>query len=106
MRYSALPGVPVSPDSALIEFPLPGLHRHVNPEIALRITPPIVGRLLAISRVMAHRRVVSGNFGAVHRRGIVHEVDLANVAACVGITFTPSQLAAAGVPAEIEEIAT
>jgi hypothetical protein len=69
----------------------------------LRITPPTIGRLLAISRVMAHRRVVAGDFGDVHRRGLVHEVDLAEVADCVGIAFTPSQLAAAGLHHASEE---
>jgi hypothetical protein len=71
----------------------------------LRITPPTIGRLLAISRVMAHRRVVAGDFGAVHRRGLVHEVDLDDVASCVGIAFTPSQLAAAGLHSEPREAA-
>jgi hypothetical protein len=71
------------------------------------ITPPVVGRLLAISRVMAHRRVIGGDFGKVHHRGPVREVDLTNVATCVGLAFTPTQLAAAGlsVPAEPDEVA-
>jgi hypothetical protein len=71
----------------------------------LRVTPPIIGRLLAVSRVMAHRRVVAGDFGEVFEgRGGAHEVELSNVEASTGIVFTPSQLAAAGLSPKSEEI--
>jgi hypothetical protein len=65
----------------------------------LRVSPPLVGRLLAVSRVMAHRRIAAGDFGAVHRHHRVREVDLVAVAACVGSHgFTFHQLRAAGLP--------
>jgi hypothetical protein len=68
-------------------------------EPALHITPPVLARLLGVSRVMAHRRVVAGDFGRpVEGRGGAYEVDVANIEDRLGIAFTPSQLAAAGLP--------
>jgi hypothetical protein len=65
----------------------------------MRITPPVLGRLLLVSRVMAHRRVVTGDFGRqVEGRGGAHEVELGTVEDKLGITFTAVQLAAAGLP--------
>jgi len=70
----------------------------------LRITPPTIGRLLGISRQMAHRRVIAGDFGAVvTRRDHAQLVDLAAVQDALGIEFTPTQLAAAGLPIPHEE---
>ena len=69
----------------------------------MRVTPPIIGRLLAVSRVMAHRRVVAGDFGEIFEgRGGAHEVELEAVQARLGVTFTAEQLADAGVLIPIE----
>jgi hypothetical protein len=65
----------------------------------LHVTPTIIGRLLACSRVYARRRLFAGDFGPVHRRGDVSGVDVGNIAALLGASsFTAHQLAAAGLP--------
>lgn len=62
------------------------------------VTAPIIGRLTARPRLWAYRRIVAGRFGPVHRRqGHALLVDLAGVEAATGTTFSPAQLAAAGV---------
>jgi hypothetical protein len=63
----------------------------------MRITPPTLARLLGVSRVMAHRRVIAGAFGVVFEgRGGACEVELETVEARLGLHFTPMQLASAG----------
>jgi hypothetical protein len=69
----------------------------------MQVTPPILSRLLALHRVVAHRRVVAGDFGQVHRRGQINEVELAEVADAVGIDFSREQLSAAGLSIPIQE---
>jgi hypothetical protein len=61
--------------------------------ILRRITPPVLARLLLCSRQFAHRTVKAGRFGSFVRRpdGAL-EVELADVEAALGVTFTPEQI--------------
>ena len=70
----------------------------------MQVTPPTVGRLLMRNRVWAWRHAKTGRFGPVTVRskpitGQINElsVSLAGVEAFAGQTFTPVQLAAAGI---------
>lgn len=68
------------------------------------VTPPTIGKLLQRPRRWAHRRVVAGAFGPiVMRRGRTLLVDLSAVEARTGQTFTPAQLAAAGIKQPYQE---
>jgi hypothetical protein len=62
------------------------------------VSAPTIARLLGRPRLWAHRQAIRGTFGAIlHRRGRAYEVELAAVERALGLTFTPSQLSAAGI---------
>jgi len=62
------------------------------------IAGPAIARLFARPRLWAHKAIRRGRFGpVVKRRGRALLVDLTAVEAAAGTTFTPAQLAAAGV---------
>jgi hypothetical protein len=61
------------------------------------IAGPAIAKLFARPRLWAYKAIKSGRFGpVVKRRGRAQLVDLAVVQAATGMTFTPAQLAAAG----------
>ena len=64
------------------------------------VTAPTIARLTARPRLWAYRQIMAKRFGPITRRkGRALEVELNRVQAVFG-TFTPEQLAAAGVPEE------
>jgi hypothetical protein len=66
------------------------------------VAGPVIARLFARPRLWAYKRIKRGRFGpVVKRRGRALLVDLAAVEAAAGTTFTPAQLAAAGVPVTV-----
>jgi hypothetical protein len=63
------------------------------------VTAPSIARLAARPRLWAFEQIKKGRFGpVVSRRGRAYVVELAAVEAALGMTFTPAQLACAGVP--------
>jgi hypothetical protein len=63
------------------------------------IAGPQIARLVHRPPRWAHRKISAGDFGeVVRRRGRIREVELAAVADRLGLTFTQTQLAAAGLP--------
>jgi hypothetical protein len=62
------------------------------------IAGPAIAKLFARPRLWAYKGIKRGRFGPVVKsRGRALLVDLAAVQAAAGTTFTPAQLAAAGV---------
>jgi hypothetical protein len=62
------------------------------------LTAPPIARLVGHRRLWAWVQIKRGRFGpVVRRRGRALEVELANVEAALGRTFSPEQLAAAGI---------
>lgn len=68
----------------------------------MRVTAPVIGRLVARPRLWAFVQVRKGRFGLPRRRGRALEVELANVERELGLKFTSAQLIAAGAPIVIE----
>jgi hypothetical protein len=62
------------------------------------LTAPPIARLVGHQRLWAWVQIKRGRFGPVlRRRGRALEVELANVEAALGRTFSPEQLSAAGI---------
>jgi hypothetical protein len=66
----------------------------------MRVTAPVIGRLVCRPRLWAYKQIKAGRFGQPTRgRGIrarALEVELADVEAALGLKFNPAQLLAAG----------
>jgi hypothetical protein len=71
------------------------------------ITTPAIARLFLRPRLWAFEHLQAGDFGPVIcRRGRAYYVDLAAVEAFAGRSFTPVQLAAAGITQPHQEKVT
>jgi hypothetical protein len=62
------------------------------------VTASAIARLAGYRRLWAWVQIKRGRFGpVVRKRGRTFEVKLASVEAALGMTFSPEQLAAAGI---------
>jgi hypothetical protein len=56
------------------------------------VSSPFIGRLMVRPRKWAQRRIVAGDFGPIVKRGRANLVDLRNVQAATGKSFSPQQI--------------